>query len=504
LTGRSVAPLPGFSWIDRAALAYLAVPSFLFLLGWFRWWAALPLAALLLAGCRHVLWPPKDGVRVAGLGWGAGLFIVLVAAGWSVLGGAGHIFYANFDWITRDSVLRDLVVGAWPVGYGEANGAPLALRAPLGYYLPAALCGKLFGLRWADPALLAWTATGVALFLGVAVAHKRTWPAVLVTVVVLVFFSGMDLVGTVIMGGVRLATKLRITDHLEWWAMRFQYSSHTTQLFWVPNHALAGWIATALLIRHVDRPEFAATLPVVAALIVPWSPLTAIGFLPLAAWWWLSRVWTERSLRFVDPVAMAAAVAFAGVIGAYLVMGADQIPGGATAGSSESFASYVLRCVQFVLLEAGLLWLMLLSVRTDGLVVVAGLVLWILPFVAFGPSNDLAMRASIPALAVLAIASADVLSEPAAALKRRVFWPIVLLLVLGAPTAVTEMARAVLQPAWAPNQTHSLVPEPSQGYPPHYVTRLAGSPVARMLRPVQNVNLESRPSPNGPESDRDR
>jgi len=29
-----------------------------------------------------------------------------------------------------------------------------------------------------------------------------------------------------------------VTKHLEWWAGRYQYSSMTTQLFWVPNHAL--------------------------------------------------------------------------------------------------------------------------------------------------------------------------------------------------------------------------------------------------------------------------
>jgi len=477
-----------YSWLDRAALAYLALPVLIFLCGWLRWWAALPLVALLLAGCRGLAKTGVDRAPAAAGGWGVGIFVVLVAAGWSALGGAGHLFYANFDWMTRDSVLRDLVVGAWPVGYGEVEGAPLMLRAPLGYYLPAALFGKTFGLRWADPALYVWTATGVALFLGLAVSRARKWPVVVVTVAVLVFFSGMDLVGTVLMGGARVAANLSITDHLEWWATRFQYSSHTTQLFWVPNHALAGWIATALLLRNSDRPEFVGLLPLVVALIPLWSPLAAIGFLPLAAWWWVMQLRAHRTAHLIDPVAMAGALAIVVVTGAYLVMGAGEIPSGATAGVGEPMLLYLPRCLQFVLLEAGILWVLLLMVRADGLLIVAGLVLWILPFARFGPGNDLAMRASIPPLVVLAMAAAAALANPAAARQRRVFWPILAVLLLGVPTAVTEMARAVLEPAWKPDQTHSLVPDPGKDYPPHYATRLTGSAVAHVLKPVRNVN----------------
>ena len=201
---------------------------------------------------------------------------------------------------------------------------------------PLPSCGKVFGLGAADPALLAWTALGVALFLALAVSRVASLRAATVVVLVLVFFSGMDLVGTVLRGGLELAGNLRITDHLEWWAERFQYSSNTTQLFWVPNHALAGWIATALLVRHADRPEFARILPLLVALVPIWSPLTAVGFLPLAGAWWLQQLVRERSLRLVDPVAVCAAVAIALVTGAYLVMGATTIPSGVTVQAGES------------------------------------------------------------------------------------------------------------------------------------------------------------------------
>ena len=500
-TPESRGPPQGFDCLDRVAIGYLGLPVLIFLCGWLTWWAGLPVALLLLAGSR-ALWPAQDsGTNRMPFDLSVGLLVVVVAIVWSALGGAGHLFFANFDWTTRDIVLRDLVVGAWPVGYGEFDGAQLLLRAPLGFYLPAAVAGKVFGLGTADPALLAWTAIGVALFLALAVSRVASLRAATVVVLVLVFFSGMDLVGTVLRGGLQLAGHLRITDHLEWWAERFQYSSNTTQLFWVPNHALAGWIATALLVRHADRPGFARIVPLVVALVPIWSPLTAVGLLPLAGIWWLQQLGKERTLRLIDPVAMAAAVAIALATGAYLVMGAAEIRSGVTVRAGESLLLYLPHYLQFVLLEGGILWLLLLALRVNGLLVVAGLVLLVLPFAAFGPSNDLAMRGSIPALVVLALAAASVLAYPAAALQRRVLWPILLVLMLGVPTAVTEMARAVSEPAWKPDYSHSLVPDPGNGYPAHYATRLSGSPIERFLKPVGNVNALNRisgPYPPGP------
>jgi hypothetical protein len=479
---------PGYDWLDVAAFAYLALPVVLFLLGWLRWWVGVPLTGLLLLGARDLMPTAVGASGPWAVRWGVAVLVLAVAAGWSSLGGAGHLFFANFDWQTRDLVLRDLVLGAWPVGYGLREGAELVLRAPIGFFLPAAAAGKMFGLQFADPALLVWTALGVALFLGLAASRVRGWPAVLLLVTVLVLFSGMDIVGTTLRGGLQLAQHLRPTDHIEWWADRFQFSSHTTQLFWVPNHALAGWIATALLVRHADRPEFARLLPLIVALIPIWSPLTAIGFVVLAGAWWVQQMIRMRAWRLVDPVNMLAALCIASVTGAYLVLGAGDIRSGVTAQADESMLFFVPHYLQFVLLEAGILWLLLLAVRADLLLIVAGLTLWLLPLVAFGPSNDLAMRASIPALVILALAAASVLSSPTRALQRRVYWPILLVLMLGVPTAVMEMTRAVQEPAWKPDYSKSLVPELAAEYPAHYATRLTGSFVDRLLRPVGNVN----------------
>ena len=474
------------SMLDQAALAYLGLPVLIFLIGWLNWWVGLPMAVMLLAALRPVF-GPGFGVR-AGLSPAALVLVFSVAVVWSSLGGAGHLFFANFDWYTRDAVMRDLVVGDWPVAYERPDASAMLLRAPIAYYLPAGLVGKVFGVSLADPVLLAWTSVGVALFLAMAVSDLRSFGQVLTVLAVLVLFSGMDLIGTVLRGGLALATNLTPVDHLEWWAQRYQYSSHTTQLFWVPNHAIPGWLATLLLLRNHEKTEFMRILPVVVALVPLWSPLTALGFLPFAAVALGRYVWTHGPRTWMASAPMIASIGIVGIASLYLTAGSSAISSGATHSAGELWWFYVPHYLQFVLLEAGVLWFLLIIARRDAFLWTAGAVLLALPALWFGPSNDLAMRGSIPALLILAYVAADVIRSPALARQKRVFWPIVAVLLLGAPTAATEMIRAVREPVWKPDLASNLIEKTGGGFPPHYVVEIDSRWLTRLMRPSHYIS----------------
>jgi hypothetical protein len=361
----------------------------------------------------------------------------------------------------------------------------MLLRAPLAYYLPAALAGKVLGVASADLALLAWTVLGVALFLAMVAAGVGSLGRVVAVLAVVVLFSGMDLLGTVLRGGLVLASHLTPMDHLEWWAERYQYSSHTTQLFWVPNHALPGWLATMLLLRNHQNASFMRTLPVLVAVMPLWSPLTALGFLPFAAVAFVCHAWTHEPKRWLSGLSLIAAIAVVGLTGMYLTVGSGQITSGTTQVAGEPWWFYVPHFLQFVLLEAGVLWFLLMLVRRDMYLWTAGVVLLILPALWFGPSNDLAMRGSIPALVVLAYAAVGVIRAPEIAIKRRVFWPIIAVLLLGVPTAVTEIWRAVAEPVWKPDLASNLVEKSGGSFPTHYVTEVQGQAITRLLRPIR-------------------
>jgi hypothetical protein len=491
--GRDFVAIPaektGLDLLDRVAFGYLALPLVIFLVGWCQAWvAACGLLALALAA--RALAGPLPAPRLPAFGPGGWSLLLGVAAAWSALGGAGHLFHANADWPVRDAVLRDLVAGAWPVAYVDGEGVEYLLRAPIGYYLPAALVGKLAGVGVADAALLGWTFAGVVLFFAIAAAGDRRLGALLLLLAVLVLFSGMDLVGVVLTRGVAVLQFLLPTDHIEWWAARFQYSAHSTQLFWVPNHAIPGWIAAALLIRGAANPGFVRLLPLLVGLLPLWSPLTAIGFLPLAAVAFLQLAARRRARECIDPAVVAGAFICTLPVALYVTMGAGTIQSGGTHMAGEPSWLYLANCAQFVLLEGGLLWILLLVARRDPLLLAAGAVLWLLPLAAFGPGNDLAMRASIPALALLALRAREALADGAVPARLRA--GILAVLALGVPTAILEINRSILFPAWPPSRDSSLL-EVNGGRPAtNYMAPAAGFVVSNLLR-------TPRPLPGGVE-----
>ena len=73
----------------------------------------------------------------------------------------------------------------------DMDPVPLILRAPVGYYLPAAAVGSILGLASADIALYLWTVVGFALVLCAATTRFGT--------------AGGDVVGAATSGGAATA-----------------------------------------------------------------------------------------------------------------------------------------------------------------------------------------------------------------------------------------------------------------------------------------------------------
>jgi hypothetical protein len=116
----------------------------------------------------------------------------VTSCAWAVFGGGSHFMYANADWKIRDAVLGDLVNAEWPVHYLSADGAPLILRSAIGYFLPPALFGKIFGLAHIDLAIYAWTTLGVLIFLLMLPLPRRAGWRLALGLLLVVFFRGMD------------------------------------------------------------------------------------------------------------------------------------------------------------------------------------------------------------------------------------------------------------------------------------------------------------------------
>src|SRR3989338_9164181 len=110
----SNADIDGFA---LGSLLYLTLPTLIFFVGFFRPAIGIMLAALTIIGLVYVFKLRTGGWHITSPGRLA--IVIGVALIWASLGGAGHFFYANSDWIVRDVVLRDLVVSDWPPTYGK-------------------------------------------------------------------------------------------------------------------------------------------------------------------------------------------------------------------------------------------------------------------------------------------------------------------------------------------------------------------------------------------------
>ncbi len=477
--------------LDRAAIGYVVLPLFIFLAGWLEWWAALPLIACGAYALKPLIsnWGVA-GVRLPVTRLQLGV-AVAVGCAWTVFGGTDHLVFANADWHIRDAVLHDLVGWPWPVGYGLLDGKETLLRSSLGYFLPAALVGKVLGLAAAHAAMALWTAVGATLFLlQVLSLTPSRLPVALVVTAVVVLFSGLDIVGNLSNDGPRFRSDWNITTHLEWWAGTYQYSSMTTQLFWVPNHALAAWLVIGLLYRNAALAPLGAVLPILVVAAALWSPLSAIGLVPFVLWKTISSVLRQRSLRHLQTRVWAPALAVGVVVAAYLVMDPGGIRKGmALAGNSTTDPTMdLLRQVQFFLLEAGFIGFAVLTIRGSAEVMLALLILALLPFAYFGPGNDLVMRASIPSLAVLAIGACRALVERTTD-RRGLRKKAVLggLLAVGAVTPIAEFARAAILPTWPINMRATLIGANCGKIPPHYVAKLGGGPIDLLLRRPHHI-----------------
>ena len=356
-----------------------------------------------------------------------------------VLGGEAHLVFTNWDWLWRDAVLSDVARAPFPPAY-QVDGRTLLLRAPLGMYMLPALVAKAASLAAGHAALLAQNTVFLSLILYMlATLSGRRSPLV---IVVFLSFSGLDVVGHLLgwwqqgkdFGGFSLPS------HIESWS-QFQYSSVVTQIFWVPNHALPAYWLVLIVVLCVRREATLGDLGLVMAASLFWSPFAFIGTLPFAGYLFVR---DARHLVVSPHLWLAVAVAACYLpVALYMQVDAAKVP--------HAFVLFMptmaAAIVSFLVIEIPHIAIIRetwpsLDPRLKGIVIVSFCILVLLPVERFGVSNDLVMRASIPALMILSIAFADALAI-AWATRRGLFVGGLCLLLLGAVTPAQEIIRSL-------------------------------------------------------------
>jgi hypothetical protein len=414
------------TWAEVSACLYLLIPTALFFLYFVRIEFKLP-ALILITCCAYSLVVKLRGAAAPRLSIA---FPIMALAGtlWLLIGGYFEWFFSlTSDWHKHYALFKLLASEPWPpVIYSPEHGVEV-LRYSLGFYLVPSLISKFAGPGLLSLCVAAWTLGGVFLLFSLMknlLGHVPNAKRLVFALATFILFSGADVVGTAITN-----YHHGPAYHLEWWPQWIQYVSNTTALFWVPQHAIPSWLGIALVLSQRRRPWLISFAVPLFGCLLFWSPFAAIGLLPFLllcygkrSWRGLFSLWNVLSIALILPP----------IVG-YLAAGAGGIPHGP---ATPSVADYVL----FIGLEVAgpLAFLMIESPADRPVLVVAAVILLTLPFYRFGLANDLAGRASLPSLACIAIVAAGALASGVT--KRN--WLLVLILITGAATPLSEMYRS--------------------------------------------------------------
>jgi hypothetical protein len=447
---------------------YLLLPTVAVLFRFQSWSFAAPVFVASIAAvvwlmrclrgpCARPFWPS----------WRSWPFLLLAAlAVW--ISGVLPPFAQNSDWFKHYALFNLMVDQQWPPAVMTEQGIG-TLRYSLSYYVVPSIVAKFGGMNLLGPSIFAWTTLGLYLALMLALGAKNLpTSSRFILAAVFLFFSGADIIGT----GFTHAPPA-VPLHFEWWASFGQFSSNITSIIWTPQHMLAGWIATFLLLRYPERSVQASG--VLAAAVAVWSPFCVIGIIPVFAWV-LYRVGWRHLLTWMN-LLIAPVLLIAGV--AFLTNGSAGIPS-TFIWNHPGFVASVWGLFLFLEFGAIALSLLLLRPRDAGLIGVASLSLLLLALTNVGAYNDLMMRGSLPALSILAVLSSISIVHAPNTLRKV---PLIICLVFGLITPFGEIMRGFTAPHYSNTSQFLLkqvILDPTPALAPQYIVPGYSGPLTRI------------------------
>ncbi len=432
-------------WLSLLLYLYLALPTLIFMIGWLKWYFAFPFGMLTAFACvraftvsmRNEDFVPEPADISTFL---KALALIIV---WVYLSGIGGWCFQNRDHGTRNAIFRALVEYDWPV---VSHDGSRGLIYYIGFWLPAACIGKLLGLEAGYAAQVIWAVAGIFIVYVLICVYRHKvdlWP-----VIFLIFFSGLDYVGAWILGEEELLN-LRLAEHLEWWAIDFQYTSMTAQLFWVFNQAIPAWVSTILILTQKDCKNMLFIL----SLTMLSSTIPFVGMIPIVLYLYGKRVAEDRNhwkeIRTFQNI--VGVLVIGGCVFLYLI---GNRSGGMIGQDNASLivrepAAALLRYLLFFLLEFGIyLYFICRYRKRDSLVYLVTAILLLCPFIKVGEGHDFCMRASVPALFILMLLCMETLEKIRQEGKKYLLAVYCVVLLLGSVTAFNEIHRSVKITYW--------------------------------------------------------
>lgn len=447
--------------IAMTAYAYLLLPFLIFVLGWMKVYFAIPITAILIF-CYWKIWKESEALWIPKLSKDNVikiLFILGVIALWVYMSGIGKFVYQNTDHTARNAIFNILVDYDWPVVNYEIlpqnadRFHATGLIYYIGYWLPSAVIGKLFGLRYGYWAQAVWAVLGIALvyyFICVKAEKIVVWP-----LWILIFFSGLDIVG-IYLTNADIASYGSIW-HTEWWGTPYQYSSMTTQLFWVFNQAIPAWLCTMLVLIQTNNRN----LVLILSTCMLSSTFPFVGLLLLVLFLCFTRKYEESEQsqkesrmirmkayfkRLIQDTCTLQNVLAGGIIGitSFLYLIGNSSSGRVLMEDPRGSAFYnsLPKLVLFLIVEVAVYAVLLYKYNKENkMFYFMILCLCVIPPIKVGSSNDFCMRVSIPFLFVMMLLVMQSLSLAWKKKDYGILIGLIIALLLGSVTPMLELKR---------------------------------------------------------------
>lgn len=451
-----------YAKIKKAVLVYVTLPVIIFLFGWLKLYLAVIAAGLILIAvvCMIKEWPvPKQDSTFFS---GKILFAVAaIALIWCYFAGLGGMFYQSPDYNYRNAIFRDLINLEWPVIYNQSG---CALVYYIAHWLVPAAVGKIVlavtsteAAAWAvgNFALYLWSSLGVwlVLLLVIYTVDVNTKKKMILACLMFIFFSGLDVVGYLI----KYHT---LSNHLEWWAGAFQYSSITTCLFWVFNQTIVPWLLTLCIVNE----HSVKNLALLGLLCLPYGPFPFIGLFVICICLGITSGFNAIKCGRLRPFwgelfSIQNILAVVTITPTWLLYYMSNSAIGSDSGGNlraieagYDIGAVILAYFPFFMLEVGFYFILIYKEnKKNTLYYIALGSLIPIALIQMGQAADFSMRVSIPAITLLACLTIRSILSRAADLKspvnsvKRLYIILVCCFLIGAVTPLVEFGRGISQ-----------------------------------------------------------
>lgn len=261
-------------WLYVLGYLYLLSSVFIFILGNVKLVISIPISILLLIAFKKAINNCPDVNMDIFKDKKVLIGIVLIFIVWVVISGIGGFIWQNtWDHKFRNAVFKDLVQREWPVIDGEN-----ALCYYLGFWLPSALIGKLFGLQIGYLFQVVWAFIGVMIsFLMICQYLKKMKIS---NALIFIFYSGLDVFLFYIFSKMSFgnATAAMLDGkHIELITKYFNSSSNTTLMFWLYNQIIPFWVGMMLLLMQNNNKS----IGFIFASMLLYSPFPLVALVPV-------------------------------------------------------------------------------------------------------------------------------------------------------------------------------------------------------------------------------